>query len=141
METLIGEVDIKSSKVMFSSGIQNIVDYEVTGETIMYDHSPLSIGMWGNSNQKFSAPYPGTYFFFISGSFGSTTDPTSIHFKVNEYVYGRITGSKNSPSGTFSYQIAMQLNVGDKVYLFLERGAIFMLSFTGWMVDETLENI
>lgn len=56
--------------------------------------------------------YPGSYFFSISGSIGLKPDQniTSIYVQINGEVFGQITGSKNTPFGGFSYQIAMQLN-------------------------------
>ena len=137
---MIGEVDIKSSQVLFSAG--RVSDYGKTGENIVYELVTLNIGNgFDFDNQWFSAPYPGSYFFSISGSIGSKPDPniTLIYVKINGEVFGQITGSKNTPFGGFSYQIAiMQLNFGDKVYLFMERGDISTLLFTGWMLDENL---
>lgn len=138
----MGEVDIKSSQVIFSAG--RLSDhFGKIGEKIVFEFSTMNIGNGFDFNKHwFSAPYSGSYFISVSGSIGSKPDPniTLIYVKINGDVFDQIRGSKNTAFSGFSYQMATHLNSSDKVSLFLESGDVSMLVFTGWMLDEGMQN-
>jgi len=93
------------------------------------------------TNQLFRAPYPGTYFFSVSGTKNSGA-PNSYRAAISVLVNGESIGeaisSDSTNFGGFSYQTVIKLNVSDKVELFMHFGETFSLYFNGWILDEDL---
>ena len=144
-ETRIGIVDVKSSQVQFSVEITDLNHgYSGRNEKIKFRKQVLNIGGgydWGNQWSR--APYPGTYFFSISGSKlaapnRNTIDKLDIGFIVNGEEIGESLSSENTLFGSLSCQISLKLNASDKVELVLYNGEAGLLYFTGWMLDEDL---
>jgi len=89
----------------------------------------------------FQAPYPGTYFFSISGSkaWGKSEERTCIAVKLNGNMIGEVMSSDFTSYGGYSYQFTRKLNATDKIELFMKFGGIpYSIYFTGWMLDESL---
>jgi len=90
-------------------------------------------------NQWFRAPYPGTYFFSITGSKDyHSSDRVSICVRLNGKDIGEALSSSRTYYGSFSYQFSFKLNANDKIELELSAGTIFFIHFTGWMVKQDL---
>lgn len=149
-ETRIGVIDVKSSPVQFSVEIQAIQHgfYGNKNEKVQFQKQVLNIGGgfdW--NNQLFRAPYPGTYFFSLSGSkivapnrrIRNNIDKLDIGFRVNGEEIGEALSSENTRFGSLSYQVSLKLNADDKVELILYNGEASLLYFTGWMLDEDLQ--
>ncbi len=139
LETKIGFVDLKSSSVQFHVERWSN-DYGDEGQRIQFERSNLNTGNgfdW--TNQYFKAPYNGTYFFSISGSKPGKNllKRTNISFRVNSAPIGEALSS-DTTYGSFSYQIAMKLNVSDKVELVMAFGKAYRLQFTGWLLEQEL---
>ena len=140
METRIGIVDVKSSLVQFN--VETVGFPQITGQKIAFSKQTLNVGNgfdW--INQLFRAPYPGTYFFSISGTknFGVPNSyRAAVAFRVNGNKIGEATSSDNTEFGGFSYQAIIKLNAYDKVELFISFGQIYNLYFSGWMINEDL---
>jgi len=137
----MGIVDVKSSLVQFDvEGVAMYTTY--SGKKIRYNYEALNIGKgfdWENG--LFRAPYPGTYFFSISGSkaWGTNEERTCIVVKLNGNVIGEAISSDYTSYGSFSYQFTRKLSDTDKIELFYKIGQIpWSIYFTGWMLDESL---
>ncbi len=90
-------------------------------------------------NQWFRAPYPGTYFFSVSGAKDyHETARVSIFVLLNGKDIGEAMSSRNTYYGSFSYQLSVKLNANDKIELELNCGTVFFIHFTGWMVEQDL---
>ncbi len=93
-------------------------------------------------NQCFLAPYPGIYFFSLSGSkiLLPPNSRASILVYLNGNEIGEALSSENTIYGAFSYQFSRKLNVGDKIELLLhkESSQVYLLYFTGWMLEQEL---
>lgn len=144
LETTIGLVAIKSQFVQFY--VERNRDYGDISKSIkiIFEYKGLNDGNgfdW--DNQWFSAPSPGTYFFSISGTSGSkfNANPTLIHVRINWSVFFQITCPRNTPFAGFSHQFSMKLNYSDKVDLFVADGEIYSIAFTGWLLEEHLDDI
>jgi len=59
---------------------------------------------------------------------------SQVQFHVESYGFN----TKEGNFGGFSYQFTKKLNAGDKIELFMKFGDVFILAFTGWMLDENL---
>ncbi len=91
-------------------------------------------------NQLFRAPYSGVYFFSISGSKynGFLSTRANIIVKVNNEVIGQALSSGSTQWGGFSHQFSKRLNANDTVELIMKWGKIYLLYFTGFMLEEDL---
>ncbi len=111
------------------------------GEKIKFQNQVVNIGGgfdW--ENQWFLAPYPGTYFFSVSGSKASDGDKAEIGIMLNgqkESVGNALTSNGWAFSG-FSCQVSIKLNANDKIELKMHNGKVILLYFTGWMLEENL---
>lgn len=112
-------------------------------EKIKFKKQVLNIGNgfdW--ENQWFRAPYPGTYFFSVSGSKDSSSGKQSSKVDIGILLNGQEIGEALSSDftlfGSFSCQISVKLNASDKVELIMYNGKINLLYFTGWMLEENL---
>ena len=142
--TRIGVVDVKSSPVQFSVEITD--DYGDEGEKIKFKKQVLNIGDgfdW--KNQWFRAPYPGTYFFALSGSKINHPKPgdefhdkLNIGVMVNGQPFAEAISSEKTLFGSLSYQVSLKLNAGDKIELVMYYGKSLFLHFTGWLLDQNL---
>jgi len=104
------------------------------------------------SNQWFLAPYPGTYFFSLSGTkhfahfsfFGNsnTQRRASILVYLNGKEIGEALSSQKTEYGSFSFQFSRKLEKGAKIELIMhgESAEVYILSFTGWMLEQDLQN-
>ena len=97
------------------------------------------------NNQWFLAPYPGTYFFSLSGTKGIWSDANtqrraSIFVDLNGNHIGEALSSQKSEFGGFSFQFSRKLEKGDKIELIMhgESAEVYLLSFTGWMLEQDL---
>ena len=139
---------MKSSQVKFSVEIKDLKGgyYGNIDEKIEFRKQVLNIGGgYDWDNQWFRAPYPGTYFFALSGSKmvapnrrRNNIDKLDIGFMINGKEIGEALSSENTLFGSLSFQISLKLNAGDKVELVLYNGEAGFLYFTGWMLDEDL---
>ena len=131
---------MKSYPVHFSveRGFQ---DYGVQGENIIFDKEIVNIGNgfdW--KNQWFVAPYPGTYFFSISGTKDWTTKDirASVRLKLNGEVISEAVSSDSTRFGGFSSQLSRKLKANDKIEVSMFSGKFYLLYFTGWLQEEDL---
>ena len=145
---MIGIVDVKTSLVRFN--IFREASSSNPGVKLIFQKPPaLNVGNgfdW--SNQLFRAPYPGTYFFSVSGtkhsctpncsSTGVDTKRAAVSILVNGESIGEAISSDATDYGGFSVQAVRKLNASDKVELFLKYGRIFNVYFNGWILDEDL---
>ena len=144
LETRIGIVDVKSSPVQFH--------VEAVGRCGSKEHNKiefnrqiLNIGEgfdW--INQWFVAPYPGTYFFSISGTKSElSSEPRAcIAVKLNGGYIGEAVSSDYTGFGGYSYQFIRKLNATDKIELFFKFGNMpWSVYFTGWLLDEDLTKL
>lgn len=121
---------------MVQFSVERHGNYGVTGQKIIIEKEALNVGNgldW--TNQLFRAPYPGTYFFSISGTKDYGTE-NSIRSAVSVRVNGEFIGEAVSYFGGFSYQVVRKLNATDKVELFMDFGKVYSLYFNGWILDE-----
>ena len=139
LETVIGVASVITSQVQFH--VESYGFNTKEGQAISYDNRFLNVGdgFIGN-NQWFEAPYSGTYFFSISGTKGQSYKKmrACIDVKINNNVFGSAISSDYTNFGGFSYQFTKKLNAGDKIELFMKFGDVYILAFTGWMLDENL---
>ena len=92
-------------------------------------------------NQWFVAPYPGTYFFSLSGCKSIIGNvKASIFVNLNGNHIGEALSSENTKYGAFSFQISKKLKKNDKIELFMNRRSsqVYLLYFTGWLVEQDL---
>ena len=139
LETRIGIVDVKSSLVQFSVGSEN---WSHLRGKIVFREKSLNVGNGFDWNsQIFRAPYPGTYFFSVSGTknFGiPNSTRAAVNILVNGEGIGEAVSSEKTEFGGFSCQVITKLNASDKVELFMHFGKVYNVYFTGWMLDENL---
>ena len=138
----MGVVDIKSSLVHFSVEMKEDF-YGNNGEKIKFKKQVVNIGNgFDQENQWFRAPYPGTYFFSLSGSkdsgSGKQSSKVDIGILLNRQEIGEALSSDHTLLGSFSCQLSLKLNASDKVELTMYTGKIYLLYFTGWMLEEDL---
>lgn len=141
LESRIGIVDVKSSLVQFDVRFLG-AHHGFRGDKINFFIQNLNVGNgfdW--KNQWFVAPYPGTYFFSISGTknMNSKDVRTCIAVNLNGKSIGEAISSDNTVFGGYSYQFTRKLNATDKIELFLKFGGIpYSIYFTGWMLNEDI---
>jgi len=141
IETKIGVVDVKSSSVHFyvkrdgefsnDNGRYKLIQFtdQVLNEGDGFD--------W--KSQCFRPPYPGTYFFSISGSKDYwRNDRVSIFVRLNGENIGEALNSEKAGHDSFSLQISLKLGVKDKIELILHCGVVYFVHFTGWLVKQDL---
>lgn len=141
LETRIGVVDVKSALVHFHVDRTN--GYESGGLIkVPFERQLFNLGNgfdW--VNQRFEAPYNGTYFFSISGTkaYGQY-GKTCIHVRLNNVNIAQVLSSENTIFGGFATTLSRKLNVGDKIELIMHEygGNVALLYFTGWLVDQDL---
>jgi len=83
----------------------------------------------------------GTYFFSISGSknyYGVSRASILVH--LNGKRIGEVLSSEGTRFGGFSFQFSRKLEKGDKIELVMngQGDPIYLLYFTGWMVEQEL---
>jgi len=111
---------------------------------IKFGRQVLNVGNGFDWNKQwFLSPYPGTYFFSISGTKNSVTNESRacIVVKLNgkNAGIGEAVSSDFTAYGGFSYQFTIKLNASDKIELFFKLGKMpYSVYFTGWLLDEDL---
>ena len=112
------------------------------GERVAFGKQTLNVGNgfdW--TNQVFRAPYPGTYFFSVSGTknYGvPNSSRAAVSVLLNGESIGEAVSSDATEFGGFSFQAVRKLNTSDKVELFMHFGNVYSLYFNGWILDEDL---
>lgn len=137
-----GFVDLKSASVQFH--LQNSGNNGIAGEKLTFPSKAVFFDV-GNGfdleNQWFLAPYPGTYFFILSGAkTGVHEGRASIFVRLNGNHIGEALSSFNTEYGTFSLQLTRKLEKGDKIELEMHPHSkeVYLLYFTGWMLEQEL---
>ena len=142
LETKIGIVDVKSSLVQFNVLTEGGYNRVNAGQRIRFEKQTVNVGNgfdW--KNNIFRAPYPGTYFFSVSGTknYGiPNSTRAAVNILVNGEGIGEAVSSEKTDFGGFSCQVITKLNASDKVELFMHFGKVYNVYFTGWMLDENL---
>ena len=114
----------------------------IRGQKIIFDNQVLNVGngfKW--YNQSFHAPYPGSYFFSISGTKNGVYNDSRACVAVlvnGASIDGEAVSSESTLFGGFAYQFARKLNASDKLELVMKFGKFYSIYFTGWMLDEDL---
>jgi len=140
-ETRIGIVDVKSSLVQFFVD-RNVGDYGQRNQRIQFDNLVLNVGGGFNwENQYFQAPVSGTYAFSLTGSkcgVNGLPEGASILILHNGEKIAEALSSYSTVFGGFSYQTTRKLNATDKIELVIKGGQIWLIYFTGWLLDQNI---
>ncbi|XP_042230029.1 complement C1q-like protein 4 [Homarus americanus] len=98
-------------------------------------------GAWSQSDSKFIAPCPGTYFFTFHAQSSETQDFTLALMKNGVYqvtAYGSKNGYQQGSNSAL-----LQLETGDEVYLYLQQGELYehphdesYTTFSGHLVEK-----
>ena len=143
---MIGIVDVKSSLVQFNV-LREGTSPANPGQKLDFPKPPtLNVGNgFDRPNHLFRAPYPGTYFFSVSGtkdaSIPNNTNVETrvvVSFLVNGVSIGEAVSSEKTAFGGFAFQVVRKLNATDKVELVMKFGKIYNVYFNGWILDEDL---
>lgn len=115
--------------------------YGVDNSKITFSNEVFNVGGgfdW--MNQVFRAPFAGTYFFSITGSKEVRTDTerANVAVKLNNKSIGEALSSGGTMFGGFSYQFTLKLVAQDIIELEMLHGQIYLLYFTGSMLDQDL---
>jgi len=78
--------------------------------------------------------------FFSTGTKQNGGGRASVFVRLNEKMIGEALSSDNTIYGGFSFQFLRKLVMGDKIYLTLNNGStqIYLLYFTGWMLEQNI---
>jgi len=132
---------VKSSLVQFFVD-RNYGDYGNRNQKIHFDNLVLNVGDgfdW--KNQYFQAPLAGTYVFSVTGSkcgHGGLAQRASILMLHNGEKIAEILSSDGTIFGGFSYQTIKKLNATDKIELVMQWGQIYLIYFTGWLLEQNI---
>ena len=143
-EKKIGYNDIKTIITRDDAGVYFFVTrespYNAAGSVIKYDSIYINYGLGVNiGTGVFTAPARGVYFFSFAAQ--AATANTRIFLRKNTENLLRSEGAANR--NMMSLSMTLDLNVGDKVDVFLESGSLVddtahNTFFSGFLIEEDL---
>lgn len=140
-ETRLGFIDIKTSSVYFSVTRNNI--YSAANTIIPWELERLNIGGAMNlTTGVFRVPRDGIYYFSYTGV-TNTWSGLEVYFRLDGQQHAMAYVSMTDKHMTASLQITHKLKRGNRVDLFLSKGALYEFNghhsqFTGLLLEEDI---
>ena len=153
-EKRIGYVDLKSSMgVYFYFGRKSGHSMSASKPgVVLFDREILNVGEAMSSSGIFTAPVSGIYHFSFSAVRSQAAFLLTVHLRVNTNPVAEAYTSIPNPSEHYfamGLQSTLKLKSGDQVDIYKDKDVILkddvsglrLTHFTGWLLEETLQDI
>lgn len=135
LQTWIGYSDVKKALVYFN--VLRNSTFNTANTAIPYELEVLNIGNGFNASSGiFTVPRSGTYYFSFSSNSENTPDEYLwFSLRVNDV---EVAGCRPETHISCNIPYTVQLNLGDRVQVYLIQGSANNAIFTGWLVAENV---
>lgn len=119
---------------------------------VLFDREILNVGEAMSSSGIFTAPVSGIYHFSFSAVRSQAAFSLTVHLRVNTNSVAEAYTLTDNPSDLYfamGLQSTLKLKPGDRVDIYKEKNVILkddesglrLTHFTGWLLEESLQDI